>query len=126
MFQRFKVIIIVLLLFSAFVAIPSSHVWAASPKEEACAGVSAAGGSCTDSGDVNRVINIVVNMLSAIVGIVAVIMVIIGGFKYVTSNGDSNSIQSAKNTIVYAIVGVIIAALAQVIVRFVLKKATNV
>jgi hypothetical protein len=64
-----------------------------------------------------------VNILSIIVGIVAVIMVIIGGFKYITSGGDSGSITSAKHTIIYAIVGLIIVALAQTIVRFVLSKS---
>ncbi len=64
----------------------------------------------------------IVNLLSVIVGIVAVVMIIIGGFKYITSGGDSGSITSAKHTIIYAIVGLIIVALAQVIVRFVLSK----
>ena len=75
-------------------------------------------------GRLNNLIKNVVNILSMIVGIVAVVMIIIGGFKYVTSGGDSGSITSAKHTIIYAIVGLIIVALAQVIVRFVLSKAT--
>jgi hypothetical protein len=69
---------------------------------------------------VNSLIADVINILSVVVGVVAVIMIIIGGFKYITSSGDSNNVASAKNTIIYAIVGLIIVALAQVIVRFVL------
>jgi hypothetical protein len=49
-------------------------------------------------------------------------MIIIGGLKYVTSAGDSNSITSAKNTILYAIIGIIIAASAQFLVQFVLRR----
>jgi uncharacterized membrane protein len=63
-----------------------------------------------------------VNILSLIVGIAAVIMVIVGGFRYVTSGGDSNSVSGAKNTIIYAVVGLAIVAAAQFIVQFVVNK----
>lgn len=72
---------------------------------------------------INDTIRLVINMFSFIVGVVAVIMVIVGGFKYITSGGESSNVASAKNTILYAIIGLIIVALAQVIVRFVLQKA---
>lgn len=64
-----------------------------------------------------------VNILSLIVGIAAVIMIIYGGLRYITSGGDSGSVGNAKNTIIYAIVGLIIVALAQLIVHFVLNAA---
>ena len=57
------------------------------------------------------------------VGVIAVIMIIIGGLKYIISSGDSNNINSAKNTILYAIIGLVIVAFAQEVVRYVL---TNV
>jgi hypothetical protein len=66
----------------------------------------------------------VVNVLSVIVGVVAVIMIVIGGFRYVTSGGKQESVTAAKNTILYALVGLVIVALAQVIVRFVLTRTT--
>ncbi len=69
-----------------------------------------------------KLISNIINVISAIVGAVAVIMIIIGGFKYVTSGGDSNSVSGAKNTILYAIVGLVIVAFAQIIVRFVLQR----
>lgn len=68
----------------------------------------------------------VVNIFSIIVGIVAVIMIIYGGFRYITSGGDSGNVGNAKNTLIYAIVGLIIVALAQLIVRFVLSTTTSV
>ena len=83
--------------------------------------------SCDDSdGDkVDSTISNIINLASLVVGVVAVIMVIVGGFKYVTSQGDSGGITSAKNTIIYAVVGLIIVALAQVIVRFVVNKTSD-
>jgi hypothetical protein len=64
--------------------------------------------------------NKVVNIFSLIVGIVAVIMLIYGGFRYITSGGSTERVGAAKNTIVYAVIGLVIAALAQIIVHFVL------
>lgn len=66
----------------------------------------------------------VAGLFARAVGTAAVIMIIIGGFKYITSSGDSANVQSAKNTILFAIVGLIIVAMAQVITGFVLDKAT--
>lgn len=75
--------------------------------------------------DLTELIASVVNIISLIVGVVAVVMVIWGGLKYITSGGESNKITGAKNTIMYALIGLVIVALAQVIVRFVLKKASD-
>jgi heme/copper-type cytochrome/quinol oxidase subunit 2 len=74
---------------------------------------------------VNNLIHTIVNLLSAVVGIVAVIMIIFGGLRYITSGGNDSSVTGAKNTILYAIIGLIIVALAQVLVRFTLNKVTN-
>ena len=78
------------------------------------------------SDGLNALITKIINIFSVIVGVVAVIMIIWGGFRYITSGGDSNNVGAAKNTILYAIVGLIIVALAQVIVRFVLGSASGV
>lgn len=67
----------------------------------------------------------IVNVLLFIIGAVAVIMLIIGGIRYTTSNGDSNQVTAAKNTILYAIVGIIVAILAYAIVNFVLGAFTE-
>jgi TRAP-type C4-dicarboxylate transport system permease small subunit len=68
----------------------------------------------------------IINIFSVIVGVIAVIMIIIGGLKYITSGGESSNVSGAKNTIIYAIVGLVIVALAQFIVRFVLSNATAI
>jgi hypothetical protein len=74
---------------------------------------------------INDIVHTIVNLLSAVVGIVAVIMIIVGGFRYITSGGNDTSVTSAKNTILYAIIGLVVVALAQLIVRFTLSKLTN-
>ncbi len=74
---------------------------------------------------VNAIISTIINLFSLVVGVVSVIMIIIGGLKYITSGGDSGNVTSAKNTILYAIIGLVVVALAQVIVRFVLARITG-
>ena len=77
---------------------------------------------CANSSEsVDPVITTVIRYLLIISGIVSVVMVIIGGLKYSTSNGDSAKLSSAKNTILYAIIGVIISALAYGIVDYVFR-----
>jgi hypothetical protein len=72
---------------------------------------------------VNKMVKTVISLLSFVIGVVAVIMIIVGGLKYITSGGDAGKVTSAKNTILYAVIGLVIVALAQVIVRFVLQKS---
>jgi uncharacterized membrane protein YuzA (DUF378 family) len=71
-------------------------------------------------------VKFLLNLLSAIVGVAAVIMIIWSGFKYITSGGKEEGVKSAKNTIIYAIVGLFIVAIAQLIVHFVLTEASGV
>ncbi len=72
----------------------------------------------------NDLIADVINIFSLVVGVIAVIMIIVGGFRYITSAGNDSKVSGAKNTIMYAIIGLVIVALAQFIVRFVLDKVT--
>lgn len=98
-----------------------------------CAGTSLdvnATGDCATSGTdantkVNDIIKTVINIFSLVVGVISVIMIIFGGLKYITSGGESNNVSGAKNTIIYAIIGLVIVALAQFIVQFVLGKVTS-
>ena len=74
---------------------------------------------------IDKTIQNVINLLSIAVGIAAVIMLIVGGFRYVTSAGNAETTKAAKNTILYALIGLVIVALAQVIVNLVLNKTTQ-
>jgi hypothetical protein len=76
------------------------------------------GGGAGCSGD--GIFKTVTNVLLFIIGAISVIMLIIGGIRYVVSGGDSGAITSAKNTILYAIVGIVVAILAYALVNFVI------
>ena len=85
-------------------------------------GIDAIGGSSsTATLQVNDIVLAVVNWLLFAVGVISVIMLIVGGIKYATSAGDSNKVTSAKNTIMYAIIGLAVAVLAFAIVGFVMN-----
>lgn len=112
-----------LVLFVGLVAAPLTASPAfADAKSDICNGVGGTGGgTCAGSGpSIGSIVGSVINILSMVIGVISVIMVIIGGFMYVTSNGDSGKIANAKNTIIYALVGIVVVAFAQAIVFFVL------
>ena len=116
-----SVLVVSALLFGslALVAAPSAHA-VVDPKAEVCKGISGAGGDCTATKDtLPDLIKNVINILLYIIGAVAVIMIIIGGIRYVTSNGDQAHVKAAKDTIMYAVIGLIVAILAYSIVAFV-------
>lgn len=64
----------------------------------------------------------VINLLLFIIGIVSLIMIIVGGFKYTTSAGDSSQLSNAKDTILYALVGLVIAIMSFAIVNWVVGR----
>jgi len=82
---------------------------------------------CGNNGDtgLENVIKEIVDLLSLVVGIIAVIMVIVAGVKFVTSGGDSNAVASARGTLLYAIIGLIVVALAQTIVHIALSASNG-
>lgn len=84
-------------------------------------GITAAGGT-SSSTDLPALIASVINILLFIAGAVAVIMIIIGGLRYIASNGDQTHIKAAKDTILYSVIGLIVALLAFAIVNFVVTK----
>jgi len=101
----------------------------AASKDAACNGFNEVLGDNCGSGagseEINNTVVDVINILSFVVGMISVIMIIIAGIKYVTASGDPGSLKSARNTVIYALVGILIVALAQTIVRFVVAKVVN-
>lgn len=87
-------------------------------------GVDCAKGDLTGTA-LNTSVTNIINLIIFSTGIIAVIVIIIGGIRYVVSQGDEKSIESAKNTILYAVVGLIVAVLAYAIVNFVLTGLTK-
>ena len=75
--------------------------------------------------DLNNMVKVIINTIIFVVGMVAVIMVILGGVSYATSQGDTTKVKKGKDTILYGIIGLVIAILAYAIVNFILAALTN-
>ena len=92
------------------------------------AGVNAARGDNTPSNLVNGDSSIVrraINIMLFGVGVLSVVMLIFGGFRYVISGGKKESVTNAKNTILYAIIGLLVAVFAYAIINFILSAALS-
>lgn len=98
--------------------VSAQPVFAASAGSQVQDGVDAVGGD-ENKTDLNSFIKTIINVLLFVVGAVAVIMIIVGGIRYVTSNGEQAHVKGAKDTILYAVVGLVVAILAYAIVNFV-------
>lgn len=114
---------VALLLVIGVVAVLSNDTAFAQPLDQIQTGVDAIGGS--DSASAESTIKTIVNTLLYLIGAVAVIMLVYGGFKYMTSGGDSAAVASAKNTVLYAVVGLVVAILAFSISNFVVGTFTD-
>jgi cytochrome bd-type quinol oxidase subunit 2 len=88
------------------------------------------GATCDDITDtaeteVNELATTIIDIFSLVVGIVSVIVIIVAGFRYIISGGEATNIQGARNTILYAVVGLVIVIFAQTIVKFVVNQINN-
>jgi len=107
--------------------VPAAFAYAA-PSTQILDGVKAVdsgGNKCKDANGAERdctlgdQIRTVVNILLYVLGAIAVVMIVVGGIRYATSNGESSSIKAAKDTILYAVIGLVVAIMAFAIVNFV-------
>lgn len=87
-------------------------------------GTSAGSGSGQGS-DLMTILQLIINVALGVIGFVAVVMIIMGGIQYTTSSGDAAKVTKAKNTILYGVVGLVIALLAFAIVNFILSNVFN-
>jgi hypothetical protein len=100
-------------------------------KGDACSGVNSLQDStsttCATNGGtaINNILTLVINIFSAIVGFTAVIMMIIAGMKFITANGDANAVSAARQTIIYASVGLVIVVFAQLLTHFILQRTST-
>ena len=125
--------LLILLLLPLFIIVASPRQALAGPFDEVCAsysGPAAEAPSVCASKDNNEdpltgsggVILKTARLLAFLTGMASIIIILIGSIKYITANGDSNSVNSAKNTILYAMVGLVISLLAQGIIVFVINR----
>lgn len=97
------------------------------PADIACQGIQNAGNASCGNADgnqalLNDTVKNIINLMLYAVGIIAVIVLIIGAIRYVVSGGDQKAVSSAKDTILYAIIGIVVAFMAFAIVNFVLGR----
>jgi hypothetical protein len=112
-------------LFAPAVALPGTAM--ATDVFQVCSSNASGTDVCKDAKGSNTnpftsTLKVVINILSIIVGIAAVIALIIGGIYFISAQGDAAGVKNARNTVIYAMVGLIVAGLAQAIVAFVLNK----
>lgn len=83
------------------------------------------GEGISDNSDLMGILTTIINVIVGVVGFVAVVMIVVGGISFVTSQGDSGKVAKARNTILYGVVGLVVALLAFAIVNFVLSSIFN-
>ena len=92
---------------------------------EITSGMNATSAGTSTPTNANVVIKNVTNTMFFIIGAVSVIMLIYGGIRYTTSGGNANSVTAAKNTIMYSIIGLVVAILAFAVVQFVVTQVMD-
>ncbi len=115
------VLVVAMLVLGLTLFVSSPEVLAQDALDEACA--ADPGSALCNSGtggSVEDIIALVVNTLLFIVGIISVIMIIVGGIRYTVSAGDGNAVTGAKNTILYAVIGLVVAFASYAIINWVL------
>lgn len=123
-----SVLFAIIALAGGVVAFQPSVAQAKDPLADACsAGGSGAAACKSQNSDnpltgSNGVLTNVSNILAMVGGIIVVIIIIVGGIKYATSGGDSAATASAKNTIIFGLIGLVVIILARSIISFVLIK----
>jgi hypothetical protein len=104
------------------VAAPQVVLAQSSPADQIQGGVNDIDPEGGEGASLQDSITTIVNILLFLLGAIAVVMIVIGGIRYATSNGEQSAIASAKNTILYAVIGLIVAILAYAIVNFVISQ----
>jgi hypothetical protein len=84
------------------------------------------GGSGSVTGGIQNVAKTITGDFSIVIGAISVIMIIYAGFRYITSGGSSEHANSARNILMYAVIGLIIAVIAQLIVHLVINAASGI
>lgn len=125
--KRIKLLIIPVLLLTVFAValLHTPHTFAFDGTIQGGAESARGNDQTSDLFGATGVFQTITNVLLYVLGAISVIMIIIGGLRYVISGGNSTNVTAAKNTILYAIVGVIIAILSYAIINFVLGSFTG-
>lgn len=121
--SKAKVLAAVMCLAMAFTAVsPVSLPVYADAKDEVKKGADMTNSGGSAKQDLPDIITTIINVMLFIAGALAVIMIIYGGIRYITAHGDEKQVKVAKDTIVYSVVGLIIAILAYALVTFIFDR----
>lgn len=132
MIKRLLLTIVATLMIAVPLLAPSSVLAASlftNSKDAVCGGAQASDNPVTcdataSTTTVNGLITTGLNLLSVAIGVVSVIMIMVGGFKFITSQGEGANTASARNTILYAVAGLVVVVMAQLIVKVVLQRVS--
>ena len=130
--MKHKIIKTLLILFAAFcfAFLPVSSTFAAQCSSSVCGEDSgypdsvkaACGCGNSSSKELPDVVINIINIIIGISGIVAVVFIVIGGINYMTSTGDAGKVKKAKDTIIYAVIGLVICVLSLLLIIILIKK----
>lgn len=123
-----RLVSLTVLMFAIVMLLAPMHAKAEDPISPVCEGNNAISAACQARTKENPllgpsgIITKVIQILALVTGVISVLVIMIGGFRYIISTGDPAKVNSAKDTILYALIGLAIAVLAQGIVAFVLRR----
>ena len=95
----------------------SGSIWGACDQNSANSAICAE----REGAEATSVVKLLLNTAFYAIGVLSVIMIVFSGFKYINSRGDAEGVKSAKNTLLYAVIGLIVSMLAFVIVNYVIS-----
>jgi hypothetical protein len=116
---RSIIIALTLLLSMAGVLLPAGNVLAVDVFES-CKGNSDSSVCANQDDAIAPLVKRIVNILLYVLGAISVIMIIVGGIMFATSAGDSGAVTKAKNTVLYSVIGLIVAFLSYAIINWVI------
>ena len=125
--SKFKLSVVLAACLFGFGIAASTPVLASTASQAVCNGVATAGGgTCASDSraandDISSLLASLINIFSWVVGFLAVLMIIYGGYLFTINAGDAQRTTRARNTIIYALVGLLVVSVAQVLVHFVLN-----
>lgn len=123
--QTLQLVVVVVALVASIllISVAATHsVHAIDVVQDSCKAAGSNAVCSAGSDNLGKMIGNIINILLYLLGAIAVIMIIIGGIKYATANGDPSQVKSAKDTIMYAVIGLVVALMAGGIVNFVVNR----
>ena len=104
------------------IATGTLNAYASGGTTEASSALNKVSSTANSGKSVNELTDTIISTMLFIVGILSVAMIIYSGIRYVTAHGDKSQIESAKNTLIYSIVGLVIAIIAYAVVNWVMSR----